>query len=141
MTIAPADVRAAKATLAAHRKANRQARPKSPKADRGRVRDPGFLAFVRRQPCAVRQAQGLGCEGPIQACHIRTSLPGEPPTGLQRKPNDDRCTSMCAKHHAEQHSMGEMRFWARHSRDPFEIARQFYAEYSGQVVERNRGGS
>lgn len=114
------------------RKAAKAARPKSPKASRGRVRNAGFLAFLRRQPCAVRGLYGLGCEGPIQAAHIRTSLPGEPPTGLQVKPSDERVTGLCAKHHAEQHSMNEMRFWARYRLDPFAIAARLLAEYLGQ---------
>lgn len=112
------------------RKAAKAARAKSEKKDRGRVRDPGFLAFLRRQPCSVRiEPHGLGCGGPVQAAHIRTSLPGEPPTGLQRKPNDDRCTSLCAKHHEQQHSMNEMRFWAMHGKDPFQVAASLYAKY------------
>lgn len=108
------------------RRAAKAARPKSPKADRGRVRDPGFLAFVRRQPCAVGL---IGCRGPVQAAHIRTSLPGEPPTGLQVKPSDQRATPLCAGHHEEQHSMNEMRFWAKHRLDPFAIAARLFALY------------
>lgn len=110
------------------RKAAKAARPKSPKADRGRVRDPGFLAFVRRQPCAVGP---VGCRGPIQAAHIRTSLPGEPPTGLQVKPSDQRATPLCAGHHEEQHSGAEMRFWAKYRLEPFAIAARLLAEYQG----------
>lgn len=111
---------------ARERRASKAARPKSPKADRGRVRDPGFLAFLRRQPCAVGP---VGCRGPVQAAHIRTSLPGEPPTGLQRKPNDDRCCPLCAGHHEEQHSMNEMRFWAKHGKDPFAVAFGYFKAY------------
>lgn len=102
------------------------------KADRGRKRDKGFLRWLHSQPCAVRQAQGLGCEGPIQACHIRTHKPGEMPTGLQRKPDDRRCTSMCAKHHAGQHAGNEMAFWSRYGLDPFETAERLFAAYEAQ---------
>lgn len=119
----------ARAIKAKKRNAAKKARPVNPKADRGRVRDPGFLAFLRRQPCSVRQAHGIGCDGPIQAAHIRTHKPGELPTGLQRKPDDRRATSLCAKHHAEQHGVNELWFWHKYSLDPFEIAERLYAEY------------
>ena len=52
---------------ARQRKTAKRERPKSPKADRGRVRDNGFLAFLRRQPCAVGP---VGCAGPVEAAHI-----------------------------------------------------------------------
>lgn len=117
-----------RALRARERKTAKLARPKSPKADRGRVRDSGFLAYLRRQPCAVGPS---GCDGPIQAAHIRTPRPGESPTGLQRKPNDDRCTPLCASHHRQQHTMRELGFWARYGLDPFDVAARLYAEYQG----------
>ena len=128
--IASREVRDAKALLAANRAAQRKARPKLPPVTRGkcapRVHDTGFLAFLRRQPCAVGP---LGCDGPVQAAHIRTHLPGELPTGLGRKPDDSRATGLCAKHHAEQHDMNEMAWWIGHGRDPFAIAARLFAAY------------
>lgn len=120
--------------LAAKRKARRapakRARAVSPKADRGRVRNNGYLAWLRRQPCCVGVRSGfLGCAGPIQACHIRTPKPGEPPTGLQRKPDDERATPLCRQHHEEQHAGNEMAFWRKYGLDPFEVAERLFAEY------------
>lgn len=134
MTVAPPHVRAAKAALAEHRRAQRKARPPrvAPTAAgqrRERKLIPGFLAFVRRQPCAVGPA---GCNGPVQAAHIRTPRPGEPPTGLQRKPDDDRCTPLCAGHHAEQHSQNEMKFWRAYGIDPFAVAGTLFKQFQEQ---------
>ena len=112
------------------RKEAKAKRPKNMKASRGREVDHGFLAFLRRQPCCVGP---VGCAGPVQACHIRFGLPGEPPTGMQRKPNDDRCTPMCARHHAEQHDMNERAFWARYRRDPFAVADALYKLYMSET--------
>lgn len=119
----------------ASKKAKR-ARPVNPKKDRGRVREPAFLAFLRRQPCSVRQLSGLGCEGPIQAAHIRSHKPGELPTGMGRKPDDRRCTSLCAKHHAEQHATNELRWWARYGLDPFAVAEALYARFLAAVPQK-----
>jgi hypothetical protein len=112
-------------------------RPPNPKADRGRVRDSGFLAFLRRQPCCVGP---LGCCGPVEAAHIRFARPGQPMTGMQRKPDDKDATPLCAGHHRTnpdaQHAGNERAFWARHGIDPHELADRLYAEYLGaQSVE------
>jgi len=123
--------RALEAELRELRRQARPKRPKSPKADRGRVRDNGYLAFLRRQPCSIEGLRGHVCEGRIEAAHIRTARPGELPTGLQRKPDDERATSLCSLAHREQHSMQEMRFWRSYNLDPFEVAAKQRAEYLG----------
>jgi hypothetical protein len=114
------------------RKTAKAARPVSPKANRGRVRDPGFLAYVRRLPCAVGP---IGCAGGIEAAHIRYSLPGEPLTGMQRKPDDCRAVPLCAGHHRTnpdaQHAGSERAFWAKRGIDPHAIAASRYAQYLG----------
>ncbi len=104
----------------------KRARAQSPKADRGRVRDNGYLAWLRRQPCVIANGH---CSGHIDAAHIRTPKPGEMPTGLQRKPDDRRATSLCRSHHSHQHSMNELAFWRMFGLDPFEVAERLYAEY------------
>lgn len=110
-------------------------RAPNPKADRGRVRDPGFLAFLRRQPCAVGP---VGCNGAIQACHVRYGRPGEPPTGLQRKPSDRRAVGMCRGHHLDnpdaQHRSGERAWWAARGIDPPVLADQLFAKYLSEGV-------
>ena len=115
----------------------RPKRPKSPKADRGRVRDNGYLAFLRRQPCCLATGE---CEGRTEAAHIRTHKPGEPPTGMQRKPDDNRATPLCMFHHWLQHRGNEMAFWSRYGRDPFEVAAKYYAEYLGDGASSRQIG-
>lgn len=117
---------------ARERKDAKAKRPKSPKADRGRVRDNGYLAFLRRQPCTVASS---ACQGPIQAAHIRSHKPGELPTGLQRKPDDSRATALCAHHHAEQHSRNELSWWGARGLNPFEVAERLYARYQAEGAE------
>lgn len=115
---------------ARERKAKKAERPKSPKADRGRVRDAGFLAYLRRLPCVVGP---IGCSGPVEAAHVRLSVPGRPNPGLQVKPSDRFAVSLCAGHHRTnndaQHTMSERRFWDTHGMDPFAVAERLYAAY------------
>jgi hypothetical protein len=111
--------RARKAKLRAERKARGT-------VDRGRERDTGFLAFLRRQPCAC-----CGRAAPSDAAHIRMgSLErGKRPTGMQVKPSDRYAVPLNRACHERQHSMSEARFWAAVGRDPFEIAEGLYADY------------
>lgn len=118
---------------ARERKDAKAKRPKSPKADRGRVRDNGYLAWLRRQPCVIgARVRTFACEGPIEACHIRMHKPGERPTGMQRKPDDARATPMCRLHHRLQHSMNEREFWANARLDPFDTAAALYIRYQSK---------
>ncbi len=123
-------VSAANAVKARERKAAKAARRPNPKADRGRVRDNGYLAFLRRQACAVGPA---GCGGPTDAAHIRSHRPGERPTGMGRKPDDRRATPLCRNHHTAgpdaQHNSNEMAWWAAHGLNPFDVADKLFAQY------------
>lgn len=112
----------------AARKAAVQARPKSPKADRGRERDNGFLAFLRRQPCCC-----CGSPAPSDAAHLRMASPerGKKPTGMQVKPSDRFAVPLNRTCHTVQHSGSEARFWSERGLDPFEIADRLFAAYSG----------
>lgn len=125
----------AKAILARNRKEAKAARPKpvrpTAKGQRNvRERDPLFLAYLRRQPC---EAAHLGdCYGPVQSAHIRTSIPGRPNPGMQRKADDQFATPLCTHHHIYvQHSMNEREFWKLVGKDPFEVAAQHYAAFKG----------
>lgn len=122
MTIAPPEVRAARELLARHRKAQRLARPKPVLPLQGdgqrqpRVREPLYLAWIRRLPCA---GGALGdCGGPIEAAHVRFSdaSTGRRNPGMQSKPSDRLSVPLCTNHHRaapnSQHSMNESRFWA-----------------------------
>lgn len=99
------------------------------KSSRGRERDTGFLAFLRRQPCAC----GCGALAPSDAAHIRMASPerGKLPTGMQVKPSDRFAVPLNRVCHERQHSMSEARFWSELDRHPFEIADRLYAEYRG----------
>lgn len=132
---------AGRAIRARERKEAKKARPKSPKADRGRVRDNAFLAWVRRQPCAVGP---VGCGGPTEAAHVRLSAPGEPMTGMQRKPNDARCVPLCQNHHRvgpdAQHAHGERQWWSARGIDPLQLAANYYARFQAEGSTLQRRG-
>ena len=106
-------------------------RPKNLKASRGREIDHGFLAFPRRQPCCVGP---VGCDGPVEAAHVRYGRPGEPPTGMQRKPDDRNAVPLCVAHHRDgpdaQHRTNERAWWARRGLDPFAVAEALYKIYT-----------
>lgn len=129
---------------ARERKAAKRERPKSPKADRSRVRDHGYLAWLRRQPCAVGP---VGCSGPIEAAHVRLSAPGEPMTGMQRKPSDSRALPLCVAHHREgpdaQHGRGERQWWTARKIDPLKLAATYYVRFQKELCrgsERSEEG-
>ena len=130
-------VNEAKAIQLDARKAATRARPRSPKADRGRERDNGYLAFLRRQPCAC-----CGRAAPSDAAHIRMASPsrGKLPTGMQVKPSDRFAVALNRACHATQHSGSEARFWSALNLDPFEIADRLYAEYQGSRPSRGGEG-
>jgi hypothetical protein len=83
-----------------------------------RQRDNRHLDFIRSQPCCI--CGGINTE----AAHIRTASPahGKRYTGMAEKPSDKWTVPLCNKHHTEQHSMNEMKFWAMHGIDPFMLA-------------------
>lgn len=94
------------------------------KASRGRVRDRGHLAFIRRLPCACCQAAA-----PNDAAHLRMAAAdrGKPHTGAGRKPDDHWTTPLCRTCHERQHSGSEARFWAEIGIDPITLCRDLYA--------------
>lgn len=125
---------------AANRKAKAAREPKGrvghkpAKPDRGRERDNGFLAYLRRQPCRIGLVAPGACEGAIQACHVRYADAGrgKPVSGLQVKPSDRYATSCCAHHHREQHARGNERaWWASYGLDGLEQADLQFAAYTG----------
>lgn len=111
------------------RREAKTARPKSPKADRGRERDNGFLAYLRRQPCEARSLGG--CTGPIDPAHIRfNDGPERQNPGGARKNHDRHANPLCRGHHDQQHSMNERAFWSLLGKDAYETAAAHYAAYS-----------
>jgi hypothetical protein len=115
------------------RRAATKARPKSPKADRGRTKNGTYLAWLRRQPCSVARLSAVPCCGPVQAAHLRygDQAHGRTNPGLQVKPSDQWATSLCAGHHSEQHSAGNERaWWASFGLDGSEVAVAAFAKFS-----------
>ena len=84
-----------------------------------RQKDLKRLAWLRTQPCVV-----CGWPPRSEAAHIRVGSinHGKRYTGMAEKPSDKWTVPLCKKHHDEQHSMNEMKFWALYRIDPFMLA-------------------
>lgn len=96
-----------------------------------RERDPGFLAYLRRLPCVAGMIEG-GCEGPIEAAHIRMSSAkhGTRNAGMQQKPHDRHALPACHHHHQhDQHRGSEAAFYGRLGIDPFELSAALFSAY------------
>jgi len=124
-----------RAKAKAARKASRQAAQQSTLERRREPRetDPGFLAYLRRQPCAAREMGG--CDGPIEAAHIRyaDAASGARGPGMQRKAHDRHANPLCRHHHQhDQHKGAERLFWDRVGVDAYECAARHYATYRGE---------
>jgi hypothetical protein len=96
-----------------------------------RVQEPGYLAFLRRQPCEARHLGG--CCGRIDPAHLRFSDigVGRINPGKGRKSDDRWALSLCRKHHDEQHAHGNERAWWESvvRRDPSALAIERHAAY------------
>ena len=94
-----------------------------------RLHDHAYLAWLRRAPCLAGLIEG-GCQGPIQACHLRMSIPGRPNPGLANKPDDAFAWPGCVHHHIDdQHRRSEAAFFQRLGVDPFELCRALYGAF------------
>lgn len=86
-----------------------------------RIRCPSHLKWVREHHCIVS-----GCESiPIEAAHVRQGLPNGQQGGMGMKPGDNWAVSLCQKHHAEQHRIGERPFEELYHVDLREMAQEF----------------
>lgn len=97
-----------------------------------RERDPGYLAFLRRLPCIAAVMGHAGCEGAIQAAHLRFSdaKGGRRNPGMSSKPHDRHATPLCAHHHLrDQHTRQEQAFWNDLGVDPGDLSAALYAAY------------
>ncbi|MFY8163940.1 MAG: hypothetical protein ACOVKC_06850 [Brevundimonas sp.] len=95
-----------------------------------RETDSGFLAYLRRCPCAAQHLGG--CSGPIEAAHVRYSdaSKGAINPGMQRKNHDKFANSLCRAHHQnDQHTRSEQSFWASLGKDAYDTAAKSYAAY------------
>jgi hypothetical protein len=131
-----------RAIAAAARKRARQARSQALKTSRApnkreeRERDPGFLAYLRRQPCEA--AHMGGCSGRIEAAHIRFSDgPGRRNPGAGRKNHDRHANPLCRHHHQhDQHRRSERGFWASLGKDAYDRAAAHFAAYTRPLPSR-----
>jgi len=100
-----------------------------------RETDPGFLAYLRRQPCEA--AHLGGCAGPIQSAHIRyaDAARGAREPGMQRKNHDRHANPLCEAHHIhDQHRRRERDFWSSLGKDAYDTAAGHFAAYRGGKV-------
>ena len=96
-----------------------------------RERDPGFLAFLRRLPCAAGLMGRPGCSGPVQAAHVRYSAAGKGRNpGMGSKNHDRHANPLCEAHHLhDQHTRSEVAFWADLGVDAYDLSAALYAAY------------
>jgi hypothetical protein len=83
----------------------------------GRIRCPGHLKFVRSYACCVPFCIALD----IEAAHVRLGSHA----GMGEKPDDTKAISLCSRHHAEQHRIGEATFAAKYQIDLQALALNF----------------
>ena len=129
----PAERAILKAAEAIRRKDNKERRAARPKLERvegqrqPRQRDNGYLQALRRLPCCI----GWGCEGPVEAAHIRYSNPavGRVNPGMQQKSDDRWATPLCRGHHRSQHAGKEQTCWQAWGLDPDDLSASLYAAY------------
>jgi len=86
------------------------------------LRSDPHLRWIRGHECSVIHSGG--CEGKIEACHVRTGTDG----GMGVKPSDNFSIPCCSGHHAEQHRMGEGPFEAKHKISMRKIADALWAK-------------
>lgn len=103
---------------------------KAPNKRDERQRDTGFLAYLRRLPCEA--AHLGGCDGPIEAAHIRFSDGAQARNpGMGRKNHDRNATPLCRHHHQhDQHRRNERAFWRDVGKDPYAVAAAHYAAFT-----------
>lgn len=70
-----------------------------------RVRDPEYMAWIRKQPCA---ADGLSpCYGSVEADHTGGR-------GMSQKSDDHTCIPLCRRHHQQRtHFHGPFKTWTQ----------------------------
>jgi len=96
-----------------------------------RVREPQYLAFIRRLPCIAGLVEG-GCSGRMEAAHVRfaDASVGRRDPGLQRKPDDSWSLPSCHSHHqCDQHRQNERAYWQRIGVDPNALCLALHAAY------------
>lgn len=102
--------------------------------------DDAHLKFIRGLPCVV-----CGDDVTVEAAHVRMPDPSvaKPLTGIGIKPDDRFTVPLCGKHHREQHTMREFKFWEGVGVDPVKKALALYSvsgdHERGAEIARARG--
>jgi hypothetical protein len=88
-----------------------------------RIKDAKHLDYIRSLPCTI-----CGDNTTTEAAHLRTSNIdlGKNDHGWGR-PSDKWVLPLCGRHHREQHTMNELKFWASYGIDPFLTAMKLRA--------------
>jgi hypothetical protein len=125
-------IRSADQIKRARRKMAKADRPRVEpvKKNRGRVRDNGHLAFIRRLPCVATYVSTGRLEYGCEAAHLRmpSALHGKPLTGKSVKPDDKWTTPLSPNQHFMQGNVfGEAKFWSFLGVDPFDLCERLYA--------------
>ena len=94
------------------------------------IRDPKFLAKVRKMTCLVQQ-DGKHCNGrPVEAHHLTSVGCGV----MGGKAGDDKVLPLCRLHHRTLHNIGEKTFWKRWGVDAENDARELWE--SNQIEDK-----
>jgi hypothetical protein len=100
-----------------------------------RLRDPGFLCWLRRKPC-----HACGKAAPNDAAHLKAGNIeiGKPWAG-SAKPDDTWATPLCRGCHMRQHAYGdEVGWWqAQGVVDPWALAARYYTTYRRENPNAN----
>lgn len=115
-----------------------------------RVRDPVYMGWIAKLPCAACMVRGTVTWG-VHVAHLRAGNleHDKRETGKGEKPSDRWTLPLCPPHHTgdvrrvefSQHEMGELDFWRRLGIDPFELCGHLYDAYKAgrpgaQVISR-----
>lgn len=87
--------------------------------------NPAHLEWVRSLPCVI-----CGDNTATEAAHVRfgDARAAKPQTGMGIRPDDRWAVPLCGRHHRNQHSKGERRFWQDMGIDPIFVALALDAE-------------
>lgn len=103
-----------------------------------RLLDPGYLAWLRKQPCAC----GCGRPAPSDAAHLKSGSIkyGKPSAGTAR-PDDMWAVPLHHGCHMRQHDYGdEIGWWYQHLvHDVFVLARRYFERYRRENPGANPG--
>ncbi len=73
------------------------------------IRNPEYLSWIRRQPCAA-DSSAYPCPNPSEASH-------HGPRGMGQKTDDYRTIPLCHDHHTQWHQHGTLFGWDRATTD------------------------